>query len=273
MKMAAASSDSQGRRYLTKKGIVHGLLSLALKACEEGEDWGSAKDAVKVLYNLAAADRVQCLVPGETASVCRRKRKLASWGVLLGLYYLSKKAVLPEVREFLQRPGMKDLMLANSHTMLETLRRLSKRKFESMEGITQDYETPKGTESLHDLAAIKTKAFCKYRSLTFRPLLAKLNISEMTQELHELIRRKEAEVAKKFYEQEITVEALKDKGQACENNRKEFIRGRKKDCRVARGLRLKESAENERGWCRREARSQEKMGESLKNYVCIRCER
>eukprot|EP00826_Nyctotherus_ovalis_P046309 TRINITY_DN5216_c0_g1_i2.p2 TRINITY_DN5216_c0_g1~~TRINITY_DN5216_c0_g1_i2.p2 ORF type:complete len:253 (-),score=73.49 TRINITY_DN5216_c0_g1_i2:376-1134(-) len=250
-----------------KKGIVHGLLALALKVCEEGEDRWCAKAAVKVLYGMAAGDRVRCQVPRETTSVCKRRRKFSSWGGLIGLYYLSKKAVLSDVKEFLQHPGMKELILANSHIMLETLRKLSNKKFESMEGINQDSETPKGTESLHDLATTKAKDFCKYHSLTSRPLLAKLSISEMTQELNELVRRKEAELAKKFYEQEIAVETLKGKERACEKDRKEHVR-----VRAVRGLRLKESAENERGWYRKDIRSQEKMGESLKNYVCFYCE-
>jgi hypothetical protein len=159
--MVEVASEVQGRKHLMKKVFLHGLIELALKGCElEVEDY--VKEGIKLLYSLAASDRVRCYLPGETASVCKRRRKFSSWGGMLALYYLNKTVKLPEVRKFLDRSGIDEIMLNNSNAMLEILRKLSKKRFESMERINNEgeYKTPKEIESAHE-DSIKIKGFSK----------------------------------------------------------------------------------------------------------------
>jgi len=264
--MLEASSEVQGRKHLMKKVFVHGLIELALKACElEIEDKDCVKEAIKILYNLAASDKVKRHLPGETVSVCKRKRKFTSWGGMLILYYLNKTAMLTEVREFFNHSRIEEIMLNNSNAMLEILRKLSKKRSESMEGMNneREYEASKEVDSVHE-EAIKVKGFSKYwYNITVRELLDKLDIHQLIQELTEVVKHKEELLAQKFYEQEIRNEiSLQDRKKEKKTIRKK-VEERK----------LKRSIENQRleERYRKNIKSQQygKMNESMKNYVCV----
>ena len=102
------SLDSLNRKSLINKETIHSLISLSLPALESAteqkaeEEKSYIRESVRVLHNLAAFDRPKFYIPGETVNVSQGREKFSACGGLVGLYYLGKYAVLPEVKKFFE---------------------------------------------------------------------------------------------------------------------------------------------------------------------------
>jgi hypothetical protein len=141
--MVLASMDTHYKKHLVVKPVIHKLLTLALTSCETLLDDKKfyAVDATKVLYNLASFDRVRYYIPGETASVSQRRKKFATWGGLVGLYYLNQHSTLTEVKDFFENSSMKDVQVADLVLLRDTVKKLVNGKEEIQKSEEQNVQS------------------------------------------------------------------------------------------------------------------------------------
>lgn len=127
--MLNASQDQLSRRYLITKEIVHGLISTAMPTCDsdgtaekDGNDNSDVKEALRILYNLAAFDRAGYYIPGETVHVSQCRERFAMWGGLLCLYQINATAKHPEIRKFCDSTITKEMKLADISLIIDSLK-------------------------------------------------------------------------------------------------------------------------------------------------------
>ncbi len=136
--VGGVSAEQQERRHLMQAETVHGLIQVAIASCGSErktsgpqepsvgteDDKFYAKEAVRILHNLANFDRPKCYIPGETVRQKRDAGRYMQWGGLISLYYVRAHAKVPEIREFCDNSKVRDLDIKDLEAMIETLKQV-----------------------------------------------------------------------------------------------------------------------------------------------------
>ena len=108
--MHVASVESNIRKHLLNKSIIHGLISLSLWSCDATIEQKSekerllVKEAVNILHNLTFINKSK----SSGDKISKRLRKLLTWGGLTNLYYLGKFALDPNIKDFINESGINE---------------------------------------------------------------------------------------------------------------------------------------------------------------------
>ena len=115
------------------------MIDLALQSCDKEyaiktEDEKSyVIEAIQILYNMAAFDRVRFYIPGETANMSQRRKKFASFGGFTIIYYLSKCSEYEDIRKLFETLKVKEIQIADLTLTLESLKEYLNKKAETNE--------------------------------------------------------------------------------------------------------------------------------------------
>jgi hypothetical protein len=124
--LVSISEDSDDRAHLLQVELIHRLIELALQSCakveaftpQRAQEMKCVVAAIRILYNLGNFDRPKCYIPGTTVKQVKQGKSLMLWGGHLCLYFISKKATNPQVRDFCQQSQLHDFSWTDLAEML-----------------------------------------------------------------------------------------------------------------------------------------------------------
>lgn len=157
------SEDYSEKTALMKIEYIHKLIQILVIAPKDHNENIYAKDALRILYNLANFDHPKFYIPGETVRQARDSFKFNVWGGMICLYYLSKSTKNQELLEFCSESKLQDFEIRD----LEQMLRILKIFFKGSSEINEKEELFNNREDSNKVI-VSTSRFQGIESATFR---------------------------------------------------------------------------------------------------------